>query len=385
MDAKLPLEGIRVIEMGSSIAGPYAALILSDMGAEVLKVEHPQTGDTSRAWGRPYLDGKSAVFETMNRGKKSITVDMRDAQDVAVLRALIIESVDVVLQNLRPGSVDEFGLDAATLLAEKPELIYCNSGAFGANGPFSDRPGYDPLMQGFSGLASITGEADGGPCRVGSPVVDFGTGMWNAIGILGLLSSRAHTGHGGVVDSSLFDTAAAWMTLHTGLLQANGHLSERSGLRGPMLAPNSGYACSDGLLMIVCATETQFRNMCSAIDAPHLLEDPRFATAAMRNEDHDNFERALNAHLQSGTRAHWGARLDGVKVPNAPVQSLQELMDHEQTAASEMLQTGPIDGFRAMTLPLRFNGRRPAYAAAAPQLGEHNDQKHKVGTIKEGT
>ena len=156
METYLPLTGVRVVEMGSSVAGPYAALILADMGAEVLKIERPVTGDASREWGRKYVEGKSAVFETMNRGKKSITVDMKDPDDVATLCALIIDSVDIVLQNLRPGSVEEFGLDAKTLTAAKPSLIYCNSGAFGPIGPLRGKPGYDPLMQGFTGLASIT-------------------------------------------------------------------------------------------------------------------------------------------------------------------------------------------------------------------------------------
>ncbi|MEM7250593.1 MAG: CoA transferase [Pseudomonadota bacterium] len=372
MASNFPLAGIRVVEMGSSVAGPYTALVLSDLGAEVVKVEHPTTGDTSRGWGEPYLNGKTAVFETMNRGKKSIAIDMKNPDEVEALRGFIHADVDVVLQNLRPGSVEQFGLDAKHLRADKPELIYCNSGAFG-DGPYADRPGYDPLMQGFSGLASITGGDGGGPCRVGSPVVDFGTGMWNVIGIVSLLAQRAQTGVGGVVDSSLFDTAAAWMTLHTGLFQATGVLPERTGLRGPMIAPNSGYQCADGLLMIVCGTEGQFKNLCDVIGAEHIRDDPRFATAAMRNSAHDDFAAALNAHLSTHTRAHWGAMLDRVNVPNAPVQTLDEMMVHEQTTASEMLQNGPIENFRAMVTPLRFGGERPRYSTEAPQLGEHNE------------
>ena len=375
METYLPLTGMRVVEMGSSVAGPYAALILADMGAEVLKIEHPVTGDTSREWGRKYVEGKSAVFETMNRGKKSITVDMKDSDDVAALRTLIIDSVDIVLQNLRPGSVEEFGLDAKTLTAIKPSLIYCNSGAFGPTGPLRDNPGYDPLMQGLTGLASITGPLGGEPCRVGAPVVDFGTGMWNVIGILGLLVQRRQTGQGGVVDTSLFDTAAAWMTLHTGLYQSNQELPKRTGLQGPMVAPNSGYQCADGLLMIVCATQTQFENMCQAIGAENLLTDPRFTTPEIRSVDHEAFEIALNTYLSSHSRAYWAERLDRYKVPNAPVQTLDELFIHPQTEASGILQTGPIDGFMAMTLPLRFNGRRPSYSRSAPQLGEHNDER----------
>ena len=201
--------------------------------------------------------------------------------------------------------------------------------------------------------------------------------MWNVIGILGLLAQRKQSGKGGG-DTSLFDTAAAWMTLHAGLYQSNQELPKRTGLQGSMVAPNSGYQCADGLLMIVCVTQTQFENMCTAIGAENLLMDPRFVTPGMRSTDHEAFEIALNAHLNSYSRAHWAERLDRYKVPNVPVQTLDELFVHPQTEASGILQTGPADGFKAMTLPLRINGQRPSYSRSAPQLGEHNGEKTKV-------
>ena len=201
-----PLEGITVVELGSSVAGPYCGKVLAELGAEVFKVENPAGGDTSRGWG-PALDGgASMVFEAMNKGKRSVTVDLADPAELDRLRELIATRADVVFQNLRPGAAERYGVGPAVMLARNPRLVYCNLGAFGNAGPMRDLPGYDPLMQAFTGLASVTGEAGGPPVRVGAPVVDIGAGMWAVIGILAALRRRDAIGRGGVVDTSLFET-----------------------------------------------------------------------------------------------------------------------------------------------------------------------------------
>ena len=206
----LPLAGIVVVELGHSVAAPALGQILGDLGAEVVKVEKAG-GDDARKWGPPFLDGQAATFQSINRNKRSVVCDLRDPAQRARLVDYIVQHADVVLQNLRPGQVDELGLGAAALVALKPSLVYCNVGAFGAKGPLADRPGYDPLMQAFGGIMSVVGEEGRPPVRVGPSIIDQGTAMWGAIGILAALYRRKESGKGGAVDVSLFETAAAWM------------------------------------------------------------------------------------------------------------------------------------------------------------------------------
>jgi crotonobetainyl-CoA:carnitine CoA-transferase CaiB-like acyl-CoA transferase len=370
--ATLPLAGVTVVEMGSSIAGPYAARILCDMGAQVFKVEHPEGGDASRTWGVKTLHDTTAAYQCMNRNKHSITIDMKVAEQVQHLKRFILEHADVVVQNLRPGSAANFGLGAADLLPEKPTLIYCDQGTFGSQGPLAHLPGYDPLMQGFSGIADATGEAHGGPSRVGPPVIDLGTGMWSAVGILGALYYRKCTERGMHIETSLYETALGFMTLQASLLQATGDPPKRDGLRGPMVAPNGGYDCSDGTLIIVCATEGQAQRLCDVIGAPTLLDHPHFLTASLRNQHHDEFGEALSAVLRANTRAHWAAVLDEANIPNAPVHRLPETMAHEQTTATGMLQQAPDASFSVVALPIKFNGTRRPFERFAPELGGDN-------------
>ena len=208
-----PLSGIVVVELGHSVAAPCAGLVLGDVGADVIRVEKP-AGDDARSWGPPFLDGVSAIFQSINRNKRSVLCELRDPAQRARLVEFIVAHADVVLQNLRPGQADEVGLGAAALTALKPSLVYCNVGAFGARGPLATRPGYDPLMQAFGGIMSVVGEEGRPPVRVGPSIVDQGTAMWGVIGILAALYRRRDTGKGSVVDVSLFETAAAWMVFH---------------------------------------------------------------------------------------------------------------------------------------------------------------------------
>jgi crotonobetainyl-CoA:carnitine CoA-transferase CaiB-like acyl-CoA transferase len=255
MPRSKPFEGITVVELGSSLAGPYAARILADLGAQVIKVEHPKDGDVSRKWGPPLPDGGSAAYHAVNMGKQSITVDMTDADDLARLRRLIVAQADVVLQNLKPGAAARYGLGADALRQDAPRLIYCNIGAFGKSGPLSGLPGYDPLMQAFSGITSLTGEPDRPPSRVGVSLIDLGTGMWAAIAIVSALFRRAATGEGAVVDVSLLETGIGWLTMALGEYGATGVAPQRNGLKGPIVAPNNGFATADGVLVIVAATD----------------------------------------------------------------------------------------------------------------------------------
>src|SRR6202162_4959843 len=250
MSSVRPLSGIVAIEIGHSIAAPYAGMILGELGAEVIKVENPKGGDAARGWGPPFQGGSSTCFHSVNRAKRGITIDLADPADAARLRALILERADVVIHNLKHGAFDKYGLAAADLVAEKPELVWCNLAAFGAVGPLRDRPGYDPMMQAYSGLMSLLGEDGRPPVRVTASIIDMGAAMWSAIGILAALRERDRTGAGGIVDTSLYETGLAWMSVYLAGFLADGKIPARHGSGVDMIVPYSAFGAADGYLMV---------------------------------------------------------------------------------------------------------------------------------------
>ena len=369
----LPFEGITVVELGTSVAAPFAGKILTELGAQVIKVENPDGGDPARRWYPALPDGNSASYQSVNMGKLSITVDMTNQDDLDRLKALITEKVDVVLQNLRPGAVKRFSIDADTLRKDNPRLIYCNAGAFG-DGPLGDLPGYDPLMQAFSGITDLTGEADRPPSRVGVSLIDLGTGMWSTIGIISALYRRQATGQGGVVDTSLFETSVGWTTLAVAELAVSGKAPTRSGLQGPIVAPNRGYQASDGIHVIVVGTDGQFRRFCEALNCDALADDPRFAKSTDRLTNEAELSRLVGEIIATDTRASWSERLNAAGIPNAPVQTVEEVVTHPQTEALGLLRSGEDEGMKFVGLPLRLDGVRPASVSHAPRLDEHRQQ-----------
>ncbi len=370
--AHQPLAGIRVVELGSSVAAPYAAWLLAALGAEVLKVERPGAGDDARQWGELFPDGRSSFFEALNRDKLGITVDLKDEAERAWLRGLCATDIDVVVQNLRPGVVERYGLGAAALTRENPRLVYCNLGAFGDRGPLREHPGYDPLMQACGGIMSVTGEEGRPPVRVGTSIIDMGTGMWCVIGILGALYRRSITGRGCVVDASLYETALGWMTIFTSVMQAAGRSPGRqgSGIRG--LAPYQAYECADGYLMIAAPNDRLFARLAGALDHPEWPADERFDSNQKRSRNLAALNRLLAPVLATRPRAHWQAKLDAAGVPSAPVRATAEVLEHEQTLALEILQSLPGDPLRRVGMPLRFDGERPPLRGPAPSLGQHD-------------
>jgi crotonobetainyl-CoA:carnitine CoA-transferase CaiB-like acyl-CoA transferase len=369
----LPFEGITVVELGTSVAAPFAGKILAELGARVIKVENPDGGDPARRWYPAMPDGNSASFQSVNMGKLSVAVDMTDAEDMARLKTLIVDQADVVLQNLRPGAVQRFSIDAETLRKDKPGLIYCNAGAFG-DGPLGSLPGYDPLMQAFSGITDLTGEADRPPSRVGVSLIDLGTGMWSAIGIISALYRRLATGEGGVVDTSLFETSVGWITLPVAELAVSGKAPTRSGLQGPIVAPNRGYQATDGIQVIVVGTDGQFRRFCDALDCPELADDPRFTKSTDRLANEAELSRLVGEIIATDTRAAWSERLNAAGIPNAPVQTVEEVVAHPQTAALGLLRPGEDLNQHYVGLPMRLDGERPASISHAPRLDEHRQQ-----------
>jgi len=367
----LPLAGHVVIELGHSVAAPFAGQILADLGAEVIKIEKP-AGDDARQWGPPFVDGASATFQSLNRNKSSMVVDLRDAGSFAQLKALIQDRADVVLQNMRPGQVESLGLDAATLRALKPQLVYCNLGAFGSVGPLADRPGYDPLMQAFSGIMSVVGEPGGSPVRVGPSIVDMGSGMWAALGIVSLLMRRRDTGEGGVVDVSLFETAVTWMTMYSAQYLADGRLPGKNGSGQTGIVPYRAYRTADGDLVVAAGNNELFRRLCKVLGHPEWSEDERFASNPVRVANAAVLYGLLEACFKEKTNAQWTQLLDAEGIPCAPVQDVAGMLQHPQTQALGLVQPVPGSSIPLVGLPIRLDGQRPQPRSASPALGKMN-------------
>jgi crotonobetainyl-CoA:carnitine CoA-transferase CaiB-like acyl-CoA transferase len=272
----LPLDGVTVLELGNSIAAPFAGEILGDLGADVIKVEKCDGGDDARKWGPPFWQGASAIFQSLNRNKRSVVVELRDSAENAQLKAFIVDHVDVVLQNMRPGLVEELQLDGPALRRGTPELIYANIGAFGVGGPYKDRPGYDPLMQAFAGLMSVTGEEGRPPVRVGTAIIDMSTGMWLVIGVISALLARAKTGQGCIVDTSLYESALVWMGHHAADYKASFKVPQRHGSEVAQVVPSKVYATIDGFIMIAVGNDKLFALFARVLGHPEWTEDPRF-------------------------------------------------------------------------------------------------------------
>ncbi|CAA9414618.1 MAG: CAIB/BAIF family protein [uncultured Ramlibacter sp.] len=358
-----------VVELGHSVAAPFAGQILADLGAEVIKVEKP-AGDDARHWGPPFVDGAAATFQSLNRNKRSLVLDLRDPAAFARLNALIDDRADVVLQNMRPGQVESLKLDAATLRARKPALVYCNLGAFGSVGPLAGRPGYDPLMQAFSGIMSVVGEPGGNPVRVGPSIVDMGAGMWAALGIVSLLMRRRATGEGGVADVSLFETAAAWMTMYSAQYLADGRLPGKNGSGQTGIVPYRAYRTTDGDLVVAAGNNELFRRLCKVLEHAEWIDDPRFADNPSRVANAQVLYAMLEECFARKSNAQWTGLLDEAGIPSAPVQDVAGMLRHPQTEALGLVQPVPGSSIPLMGLPLRLDGARPQPRSASPKLGE---------------
>ena len=367
-----PLHGVVVVELGHSVAAPALGQILGDLGAEVVKVEKPG-GDDARKWGPPFLDGQAATFQSMNRNKRSVVCELRDAAQRGKLVDYIVKHADVVLQNLRPGQVDELGLGAQALTALKPSLVYCNVGAFGAHGPLSERPGYDPLMQAFGGIMSVVGEEGRPPVRVGPSIVDQGTAMWGAIGILSALYRRRETGKGGVVDVSLFETAAAWMGIHAAQYLGSGEIPVRHGSGQGGIAPYKAYKTKDGDLVVAAGNDGLFKKLCEVLGF-RWHEDARFKTNPDRVKNSGALYAMIEKEMAKRGNAEWTAKLDAAGVPCAPVQNVKQMLEHPQMKALGLLQPVPGSSKPLIGLPVSFEGKRPQPRSASPTLGAHTNE-----------
>jgi crotonobetainyl-CoA:carnitine CoA-transferase CaiB-like acyl-CoA transferase len=368
-----PFAGLVVVELGHSVAAPFAGQILSELGAEVIKVEK-QDGDDARKWGPPFCEGASSIFQALNRNKRSVVCDLRAKNEVDALASLIIERADVVIQNLRPGQVEKLGLDGTSLLQRKPALIYCNLGAFGRAGPLKDKPGYDPLMQAFGGIMSTTGEPGRPSVRVGASIVDMGTGMWAVIGILAALHERQVTGKGRIVDVSLFETAASWVSLIASQVMVSGKSPGKQGSGAASIVPYKAYRTRDGEIVVAAGSDGLFRSLATAVGKPEWVGDAKFIDNPNRVSNQVELYGMLDEIFLEHSTGHWVERLDAVGVPCSAVQEIEEMLVHPQTHALGLVQPVPDSGMKIIGLPLSFDGQRPAPQTRPPALGEHTHQ-----------
>ena len=376
------LSRIRVLDLTRVLAGPWAAQMLGDLGAEVIKIERPGSGDDTRAWGPPYLADdagrptrESAYFQCVNRNKKSVTVDMAHPEGQRILRALA-EKSDVLIENFKVGGLTQYGLDAATLCAAHPGLIYCSITGFGQTGPYAPRPGYDSLIQAMGGVMSLTGEPDGLPQKVGVPVADLFAGLYGCIGVLAALRHRDATGQGQQIDIGMLDTHVAWLANQGMNYLATGENPPRLGNQHPNIVPYQVFPTADGHMVLSIGNDPTFKRFCEAFALAHLLADPRFATNAARVENRQLVTDTLTPVMQANPTLWWVERLEALKIGCGPINRLSEVFADPQVIARGMvteLAHGAGVPVKVISNPVRLSETPVDYRLAPPLLGEHTD------------
>lgn len=366
-ESDAPLQGLRVLEVAQNLAGPYCGQILADLGADVIKVERPG-GDAAREWGPPFVGGTGSIFAATNRGKRSIVLDLNDEHDGTALRRLI-EHSDVLIEAFRPGAFARLGYDSGTVSSWNPRLIQCSVLAYGETGPLRELPGYDPLMQAHGGLMSVTGTGPGAEARVGTSIIDMGTGMWLGIAVLAALRDRDRTGHGRRITVSLYDTALAWNAYHLTGHAATGVVPRPMGTELPMIVPYGAFRTTDGSLMIAAGNDRIFASLCTALGLTGAAGDPRFSTNPLRVAERAEVNRIVTeATSQFSTQALLEL-LRAAGVPCAPILDIGAVAADEQTAASGMIAGEGDDS--SVALPIRWSGVRPMARRPVPGVGEH--------------
>jgi crotonobetainyl-CoA:carnitine CoA-transferase CaiB-like acyl-CoA transferase len=338
MSAPGPLDGITVLDLTRVLSGPYCTMVLGDLGARVLKVEHPGRGDDTRHWGPPFVSGESTYFLSINRNKESVAVDFKTEEGRGVVHALAARA-DVIVENFRPGTLARVGLDAATLTARHPRLVYCSISGYGQTGPRRDEPGYDAVIQAEGGLMSITGAPDGPPYRLGVAITDIVTGLFAAQGILAALFVRERRGRGQTLDIGMLDATAALLTYQAAIRFATGQSPPRLGNRHPNIVPYETFDVADGDLVIAVGNDEIWRRFVEAIDLGALAGDPRFATNSGRVTHYEALKPELDRALGRRTRADWTERFTQARVPCGSVRDVAEVLDDPQLAARGMIET----------------------------------------------
>jgi formyl-CoA transferase/CoA:oxalate CoA-transferase len=371
----LPLDGVRVLDLTRNLAGPYAAMILADLGADVVKVESPE-GDDTRQWGPPFWDGEGPVFLAANRNKRSIALDLRTDDARATMDRLCRRS-DVLLESFRPDALERLGYGYEWARSLNPDLVYCSITPYGDDGPLRERPGYDPLIQAFSGIMSVTGEPARAPVRVGVSVIDMGTGMWAAMSVLAALLQRQRDGRGRRIVTSLYETGLAWMCYHLASYWGSGQVPERYGSAASMIVPYQAFPTRDGHLMIAAPNDGLFGRLCAALGHAEWAADPRFAHNPDRVAHREDLTPLIGEATSVRSTEELAASLQVAGVACSPIRDAAGAAADPQTLASGMVQAidhPAVEGFRSVGLPLLLDGERPPLRRPPPGLGQHQDE-----------
>ena len=375
-----PLAGLRVLELARILAGPWAGQVLADLGADVIKVERSKTGDDTRAWGPPFIEGKddhlgAAYFHSTNRGKRSIEADFESEDGKRIVRKLAARS-DVLIENFKVNGLAKFGLDYKSLAPDCPRLIYCSVTGFGQDGPYATRAGYDLMAQGMAGFMSLTGTADGEPTRAGVPVSDIMTGMYSVIGILAALAQRERTGKGGYVDTALVDTTVGVLANQGLNFLASGKVPERIGNAHPNIVPYQVFPVADGFIIIATGNDSQYQKLCGVLGAPELAKDPSYIDNRSRLENRAGIVGKLSALTATFKMQDLADKLEAVGVPAGPINTLDQVFDDPHVKhrgmkldiPSDHAKDGTIPGIRT---PITLDGQPMASPNPAPRLGQH--------------
>jgi crotonobetainyl-CoA:carnitine CoA-transferase CaiB-like acyl-CoA transferase len=378
-----PLAGIRVLDLTRILAGPYATQTLADLGAEVIKIERPGSGDDTRSWGPPFLEDRdrretrdSTYFLCCNRGKKSVTVDISRPEGQEVIRRLA-RVCDVLCENYKVGDLARYGLDYASLRRLNPGLVYCSITGYGQTGPYAQRPGYDPIAQALGGLMSVTGERGGPPQRVGVALVDVLAATYTVIGILAALRHRDASGEGQHLDIGLLDVQVASMINIAQAYLSAGVVARRNGNEHPSVTPSQSFQCVDGMIMLAAANDAQFARLCEAVGLPQLARDASFASNEARVQNRESLTQLLQIALAPRPVSEWVERLNAAGVPCAPINDIDRVFDDPQVRSRAMRveldhpAAGPLP---LVASPLRLSSTPVAYRLPPPLLGEHTDE-----------
>lgn len=368
-----PLEGVVVVDMTRVLAGPFCTMLLTDMGAEVIKVERPEKGDDARAFG-PFVKGESAYFMSVNRGKKSVTIDLKSPEGKALLIDLV-KQADVLVENFKPGVMKKLGLDYESLRAHNPRLIYAASTGFGQTGPYSARPAYDLVVQAMGGIMSITGPDAEHPTKVGTSISDLSAGVFTCIGILAALNHRHRTGEGQMVDVAMLDCMVALLENAVARYAVTGASPAPIGNRHPSISPFSTIRTSDGMLAIACGNDALFERFCTLIGRGDLPADARFSTNRGRVDNWSALAPMLDAAMSKQPKAHWMEVFEKASIPCGPINDIEALARDPQVAARQMLVevVHPIAGALAVPgVPIKFSASEAKVRGPAPVLGADN-------------
>ena len=383
-EPKGPLKGLRVFDLTRVLAGPTCTQLLGDLGADVIKIEHPTRGDDTRGFAPPFLPGaegptrESAYFAGVNRNKRSLTLDIAKPEGAAIAKRLIADA-DILVENFKPGGLAKYGLDYASLKGEFPRLIYCSITGFGQTGPYAPRPGYDSLIQAMGGVMSLTGDPDGLPQKVGIPVADLFAGLYATIGILAALRHRDATGEGQHIDIGMLDTHVAWLANQGMNFLATGENPPRLGNQHPNIVPYQVFATADGAIVLSVGNDATFARFCRGFGLDHLLDDARFATNAARVANRALVTETLTPVLKSRSTAAWIKALEALSIGCGPINTLKDVFSDPHVAARGMViemdheATGGVP-VKLIANPVKLSATPPDYRIPPPVLGAHTEE-----------